>query len=121
MISEKLNTKQVNLPSSKKLTIEDLKWCKYLLSQNSHQTKGRAALFTWEIRKTSKEFSQWKESINSHSLFFDGATKGNPVEASMGGIIFDPGGKIVNTYAWGLGWKPTMKLNGSLYTLACTW
>ena len=58
-----------------------------------------AALFTWEIWKTSKEFSQWKASINSHSLFFDGAAKGNPTEAGVGGIIFDPGGKIVTTYA----------------------
>ena len=96
MISETLSTKQVILPPTEKLTAE---WCKYLLPQNSLQTKGRAALFTWEIRKTSKEFSQWKASINYHSLLFDGAVKGNPGEADMGGVIFDPGGKIMTTYA----------------------
>ena len=119
MISETLSTKKVILPPSKKLIAEYLEWCKYLLPQKSLQIKGRAALFTWEIQKSSNEFSQWKASLNSCSLFFDGEMKGNPREASMGGIIFDRG-KSVITYAWYLEEKPTTKMNGSLYTMACT-
>ena len=99
MINETLSTKQVILPPYEKLTVEDLEWCKYFPSENSLQTKGRAALLEWEIRKTSKEFSQWKACINSPSLFFDGPAKGNPGEVGTGRIIFDPRGKIVTTYA----------------------
>ena len=29
--------------------------------------------------------------------------KGNPEEAGVGGIIFYSGGRIVKTFAWGLG------------------
>jgi ribonuclease HI len=28
-----------------------------------------------------------------HTLCFDGASKGNPREVGMGGILYDPGGK----------------------------
>ena len=80
MISETLSTKKVILPPSEKLIAEYIEWCKYILPQNSLQIKIRAALFTWEIRKTSKEFSKWKASLSSRSLFFDGAMKGNPGE-----------------------------------------
>ena len=56
-MSETLSTNQVILPPYEKLIAEDLEWCKYFTSENSLQTKGRAALLEWEIRKTSKEFS----------------------------------------------------------------
>ena len=56
-MSETLSTNQVILPPYEKLTAEDFEWCKYIFPQNSLQTKGRATLFTWEIQKTTKEFS----------------------------------------------------------------
>ena len=40
---------------------------------------------------------------NSFALFFDGASKGNPRAAGARGILLDPGGKIEQTFAWGLG------------------
>jgi ribonuclease HI len=48
-------------------------------------------------------FLQWRSSLKEWSLFFDGASKGNPGQAGGGGVILDPSGKIHKEYAWGLG------------------
>jgi ribonuclease HI len=37
------------------------------------------------------------------NLFFDGASRGNPGAERRGGVICNPGGSIVISYAWGLG------------------
>jgi ribonuclease HI len=36
-------------------------------------------------------------------LCFDGASKGNPREAGVGGVILDPRGNIEMSFAWSLG------------------
>ena len=41
--------------------------------------------------------------MECHSLFFDGASKGNPGMAGAGGIIFYPGGNRLKYCAWGIG------------------
>ena len=105
MLKETLNTKQILFSPSEKLADEDLDWCKDLLPHNSLQTKNKAALHIWEIQKSTKEFNRWKENLNSYSLFFDRAAKGNPGEAGAGRVILDPGGEIKMTYAWVLGRK----------------
>jgi len=105
LLKETLNTKQILISPSKKLAAEDLDWCKDLLPQNSLQTKDKVALHIWEIRRNTKEFNQWKANLNSYSLFFDGAAKGNLGEAGTGGVILDPGGVIKTTYACVLGRK----------------
>ena len=61
--------------------------------------------FNWEIRKGKEEFQQWRKTLFFYTLFYDGASKGNPREARVGGIIFDPGQNIVTTFAWGIGRK----------------
>ena len=38
-----------------------------------------------------------------HSLYFDGASRGNPGPAGAGGVIYDAQQKIVDTYAINLG------------------
>ena len=105
LLKETLNTKQILISPSEKLAAEDLDWCKDLLPQNSLQTKNKVALHIWEIQRNTKEFNQWKANLNSYSLFFDGAAKGNPGEAGAGGVILDPGGVIKMAYAWVLGRK----------------
>ena len=57
----------------------------------------------WEIRLSSKDFQPWLRDKNSYSLFFDGASKGNPGVAGAGGILLDPGGQVEQRFAWGLG------------------
>ena len=65
----------------------------------------RCYYFIVEIRKDKEEFHQWKKTLQCHTLFFDGASKGNLGEAGVGGIIFDPGGNPVVSFPWGIGRK----------------
>ena len=80
-----------------------MNWCHDILNQSSPQTKLHLDIHPWEIRKSNEYFLQWILRKNSFTLFFDGTSKGNPGEASAGGIIFDPGGNLVMPYAWGIG------------------
>ena len=50
-----------------------------------------------------KYFSDWWQSKKKVSIFFDGASKGNPRKAGAGGLIFYPGGGIQSSFSWGLG------------------
>jgi ribonuclease HI len=52
-----------------------------------------------------EEFQGWKEQRKQHILFFDGASKGNPWETSVGGkgIIYDPEGTIDIAFVWAIG------------------
>jgi ribonuclease HI len=52
---------------------------------------------------------EWKSSLNTSILSFDGASKDNPGKAGGGGVIRDPTGNIVIRYAWGLGIEPNNK------------
>ena len=50
-----------------------------------------------------KEFSDWWQSKNKASIFFDGALKGNPGKAGAGGLIFYPGRKLETSFSSGIG------------------
>ena len=60
-------------------------------------------LADWEIRMEEAEFLNWRLSRQVHSLFFDGASKGNPGPSGGGGMILLPSGSIHSSFAWGLG------------------
>jgi len=57
----------------------------------------------WEIRGSGSEFVTWKCKLKTHTLQFDGASKGNPGPSGGGGIIQDPNQGTVMKYAIGLG------------------
>ena len=57
----------------------------------------------WEVRLDENEFLKWRASLNECSLFFDGASKGNPGQAGAGGILLNVENVILSSYAWGLG------------------
>jgi hypothetical protein len=56
-----------------------------------------------EIRLDPPQFDKWRRDRKIYSLFFDGASKGNPGAAGGGGIIYDPVGTVVSHYAWSIG------------------
>ena len=47
----------------------------------------------------------WIQRQSEHTLYFDGASKGNLGEAGVGGgfVLYEPGGKIILNYYWNLG------------------
>ena len=50
------------------------------------------------------QFENWLKERKIFKLFFDGASKGNPGKVGGGGVIMDPGGKIVTEYSWNIGY-----------------
>ena len=48
-------------------------------------------------------FSDWWKSKSKATIFFDGASKGNPGKAGAGGLIFHPGRKLETSFSWGIG------------------
>ena len=50
-----------------------------------------------------EDFLNLRLAQETHCLFFDGASKGNPGPSGGGGVIFTPLGSIQSTFAWGLG------------------
>ena len=69
-------------------------------------------LAMWEIRKEPGEFKDWRKKLNRNSLFFDGASKGNPGEAGGGGVLYDPEDNLLLKYSWGLGTETNNKAEG---------
>ena len=57
----------------------------------------------WQVRLTENEFSDWWQSKNKATIFFDVASKGNPGKAGARGLIFYPGRKIETSFSWGIG------------------
>ena len=44
------------------------------------------------MRLSKKEFSEWWQRQNKASVFFNGASRGNPRIAEAGGMMYYPGG-----------------------------
>ena len=57
----------------------------------------------WHVRISEKECSEWWQMKNKVPIFFDGASKGNPGNAGVGGLIFYPGGRLETSFSWGVG------------------
>ena len=57
----------------------------------------------WDIRMDNSQFENWLRERKIFKLFFDGASKGNPGRAGGGGVVIDPGGKVVIKYYWNIG------------------
>ena len=57
----------------------------------------------WQVILSKNEFSEWWQTKNKVSIFFDGVSKGNPGKYGAGGLIFYPGGKLETSFSWGVG------------------
>ena len=54
----------------------------------------------WQIRgKNKEEFQDWISNHMAHSLFFDGAAKGNPGKAGARGTVNNTEGTLIHSYA----------------------
>ena len=57
----------------------------------------------WKIQSSEADFLDWWKNKNKVTIFFDGASKGNPRNAGASGLIFLPGGLLQTNFSWGLG------------------
>jgi ribonuclease HI len=94
----------INLPTNKdKLTPIKEEWFSSLIpSALKVSNAPQPSTYEWEIRLDSSNFTNWHKSLQRHSIFFDGASKGNPGEADGGGVIIDPEEIKVLSYSWGI-------------------
>jgi hypothetical protein len=83
---------------------EEEGWLRHLGLQNTPAIgPSNSPTCSWELRMDKIKLEEWKNSMNSNFLSFDGASKGNPGEEGGGGIISNLTGNIILRYAWGLG------------------
>ena len=60
---------------------------------------------SWRKRDPDASFQQWWREQKTNTIFFDGASKGNPGPSGAGGIIYSPNGVSRDSFYWGLGLK----------------
>jgi ribonuclease HI len=103
MISEAINAKP-SIQNSATITEEEAFWLKTFkpAHQNSNHPNPPKTR-NWEIRLPEQEFLKWRSTLDDWWLLFDGASKGNPGRAGGGGILLDPNGATILSFAWGLG------------------
>lgn len=56
----------------------------------------------WRRRDSEDAFSIWWRSKKLTTIFFDGASKGNPGTAGAGGIIYSTDGTLKDCFSWSL-------------------
>ena len=103
--AKKLATRGLGSPDSEDIPAHVSKWSGILFQSSSLQVKSFHSIHPWDIRKRSTDLTRWIKEQKSKSLFFDGASRGNPREAGARGVILDPRGQMIKTFAWGLGNK----------------
>ena len=59
----------------------------------------------WRKRDSEATFQEWWRQQQITTIFFDGASKGNPGTAGAGGAIYDKNGTRRDSFSWGLGQK----------------
>ena len=76
------------------------KWLGSLHADKIQLGSGRPVIKPiWQVRISEKEFSEWWQKKNKVSIFFNGASKGNPGKDGVGGLIFYLGGKLETSFS----------------------
>ena len=103
LLGEALEAK-ATLTNASTLSSEEDKWLTEIVPNHQARIKTpTSSNAEWDIQLTEQDFIKWRSSLEEYCLFFDGASKGNPGASGGGGVILDPGGKPILSYAWGLG------------------
>ena len=91
------------------LSQQDIAWGASLDLQFQPAVRNVPPLKDWQIRKSETDLQDWLNSHSRHSLFFDGAAKGNPGKAGAGGVVVSPIGEKIHSFAWGLGFSSSVQ------------
>ena len=74
---------------------------------------------SWKIRESEAAFQNWWKIQNTTSIFFDGASKGNPGAAGAGGVIYFADNLRKVHFCWGLGISTNNQAELLALTKAC--
>jgi len=74
----------------------------FVLTHQIHSSEKPHFETKWRLRDNHDIFQSWWKKQGITSVFFDGASKGNPGTVGARGIIYSSEGKILETFCWGL-------------------
>jgi hypothetical protein len=74
-----------------------------VLNLQTHSVEKSHLEIEWRLRDSHDKFQSWWQKQGKTSVFFYGASKGNPGTAGAGGIIYSSEGEKLATFCWGLG------------------
>jgi len=91
--------------SDNSLLPEDLSWLgeslrRASIKKNIHLPSHNPK---WHLRISEANFKKWWKNQGKVTIFFKGASKGNPGISGAGGIIYSIDGQKQDNYSWGLG------------------
>eukprot|EP00253_Pinus_taeda_P007191 PITA_07191 len=81
---------------------EEKRWLAIDPLSLKYRTSPLKANLEWRKRETDDIFQSWWRAQNVTTIFFDGASKGNPGAAGAGGVIYFAEGLSSVSFAWGL-------------------
>eukprot|EP00253_Pinus_taeda_P005179 PITA_05179 len=84
---------------------EEKRWLAIDLLSQKYRTSPLKENLEWRKRETDDIFQSWWRAQNVTTIFFDGASKGNPGVAGAGRVIYFAEGLSSVSFAWGLGEK----------------
>eukprot|EP00253_Pinus_taeda_P035972 PITA_35972 len=105
LISETLSANGIAHSDQETGNPKEMEWiAKFNYESRNHKTisTGQKKI-DWKLRGPEEEIRGWIQNQKRPSLHFDGASKNNPRQVGVGGVIKDQQGKIMVTYEWGLG------------------
>ena len=73
----------------------------------------------WRVRLSADIFSLWWKSKGVYTIFFDGASKGNPRIAGASGLIFSSDSEKISSFCWGLGIYSNNQAESYSLLMAC--
>jgi ribonuclease HI len=57
----------------------------------------------WRLWIPEQDFQKWWKNQGKATIFFDGASKGNPGISGAGGVIYSSDSQSKDSFSWGLG------------------
>ena len=87
------------------LTPEEKRWLALEPHPQQYLLTPQEANSEWRKREPDDIFQTWWKSQKLTTIFFDGASKGNPGAAGAGGAIYSSNGTLSDSFCWGLGLK----------------
>ena len=107
---------------SKEITflLEEKKWIGTFTFRDITQTIAHPSkTSSWRLRDKDAIFQDWWRRQSIASIFFDGASKGNPGKAEAGGVIYSSNGTRKDSFSWGLGQRTNNQAEILVLLKAC--
>jgi hypothetical protein len=101
-LGEYLTSRRIKVEKIEQLEKEEELWMSKMNVKICLSSKRTQRSF-WQLQASPQEYNLWLSSQSGFILCFDGASKGNPGEAGVGGVLYGPRGNQILDFSWNLG------------------